>query len=193
MAEENQKNKEDQGDKYQEDISSPESSGGQTGPVKSSPPASLPTVDQSNQAKEPAEMPSPEAGEEVVSTEMTPSGPSKGKLALGILIGLVIGVVVVIGGYFGWQALFPPAEEEVPTTGSLIIYSQPSGAQILLDSEDTFKNTPATFTNLNPGQYTVTLMSETTYSWDVAVKVKAGQTAEVRGILVEKSPPEETQ
>ena len=72
-----------------------------------------------------------------------------------------------------------------PTTGAISVQSSPSGATIGLESEEDGPfvgptiTTPHTFTDLEPGMYTITLSLDGYYNWKTDVKVVAGNTAYV--------------
>jgi len=77
-----------------------------------------------------------------------------------------------------------PTPPPPPTTGAISVQSSPSGATIGLESEDgpfvgPTITTPHTFTDLEPGMYTITLSLDGYYDWKTDVKVVAGETAPV--------------
>lgn len=71
-------------------------------------------------------------------------------------------------------------------TGLLVVHSDPSGAQILVDNKLN-SATPATL-NLPPGWYTITISKEGFQSWSQKVKVQGEVVAHADGLLIPTNP-----
>ena len=73
------------------------------------------------------------------------------------------------------------------TTGMIVVYSEPAGAKIYLDREDTEKVTPAPLRNLEEGIYTVKVTLEGYTDWDSdSIEVIAGEKTNINVILDKK-------
>lgn len=98
----------------------------------------------------------------------------------GVLLAGVAGAVVLLAG--------GKEEEDVYTTGSLTVNSNPSGAQIFMGMttpENTDQVTPYTFTDLAPRNYIVTLKLESYADYTETAAVTAGQTTTVNPALTQ--------
>lgn len=74
---------------------------------------------------------------------------------------------------------------ETLLTGTLNVDSQPQGAAVALDGEDTGATTPASF-DLAEGSYRLTLSLDGYMPWTQTVQVRQGQATEVDANLVEE-------
>lgn len=70
-----------------------------------------------------------------------------------------------------------------PQTGTLVIDSNPQGAQVFLDGEDLDHQTPLTIENVPEGDHTVKLTLTGYLDWQKTVHVTAGQTTQVNATL----------
>ena len=78
----------------------------------------------------------------------------------------------------------------VAKTGSLMVSSQPSGAQIALNGQDTGRTTPATIANLKLNQdYAVKLSKEGFEAWTKTLTLASAQPLSVEGQLKEMAAP----
>ena len=76
-----------------------------------------------------------------------------------------------------------PKKKKIATTGSLRVKSTPSGAHITVDGKRTGKKTPATITNLAPGQHTISLNISGRKAWSRSATIVAGKTRSLTGSL----------
>ena len=105
--------------------------------------------------------------------------PAKKKSKLPWLIG---GGVAVAGGVI---ALLLSKKEEPagPQYGNIAITSQPSGAKVILDGNDTGQTTDCTLTNISAGTRILKLELANWGKWEGNVVVFGGQTTNVLGTL----------
>ncbi len=95
------------------------------------------------------------------------------------------------------QKISKRLEPIVAKKGKLVVTSTPSGAQILLDGQDSGRTTPATIANLEPKKYTVALRMRGYEGWEKAFEVDAQSsipvdaTLERAGVLEPTPAPEE--
>ncbi len=73
---------------------------------------------------------------------------------------------------------------EPATTGTLEIKSTPTGAAIFIDGVDKDKQTPSTFSKVEPDSYSVSLTRALYEDWDTTVAVAAGKKTIVNAALV---------
>lgn len=72
--------------------------------------------------------------------------------------------------------------EETPATGSVMIYSSPSGARILIDGAYS-GITPQTVTGMSPGNHIMRLEFDGYYNYEGSIYIVPGQTAQGYGTL----------
>jgi len=89
----------------------------------------------------------------------------------------------------------PPPEEEVtptppppPQKATVQVTSNPSGAHIFVNGEDTGKTTPTTL-ELDPGAYTITLKLEGYEEWGTSIRLEAGTNPPIEATLTKIIPP----
>ena len=123
------------------------------------------------------------AGKETTSPEYILGGKSSMLYIVGgIVVAGGIGAALLLGG--GSEEPGPsPTPTPNPTTGSLQINSQPSGAAIFMDGNDTGMMTNATITDLSPGSYQVRLIKEGYEDYEETANVTAGQTTTLNAPL----------
>ena len=85
------------------------------------------------------------------------------------------GEVTVTGG--GTVQAYATLSPTTPAAGSLSFYSTPPNAEIFIDGTDMKATTPATITNLSPGEHDVRLTLTGYQDWTGKVTITAGQTA----------------
>jgi len=124
------------------------------------------------------------AGKETTS----PTYILKGKSSLiyvigGIVLAGGVGAALLSGGKGNGGGA--PTPSPGPTTGSIQVNSNPTGAQVFLDGNDTGKTTSTTLTDISPGNHTVRLVKEGYLDYEESVSVTAGQTATVNATLTE--------
>lgn len=71
----------------------------------------------------------------------------------------------------------------LPTTGSIIVHSNPGGAKVFLDGADTGVRSNCTLPNVSPGSHSLRLDLENYGRWEGQVSVLAGQTTQVDAAL----------
>ncbi len=124
------------------------------------------------------------AGKETKS----PTYVLKGRSSLIYVIGGIVlagGVgAALLGGGKG-NGGGTPTPSPGPTTGSIQVNSNPTGAQVFLDGNDTGKTTNTTLTDVSPGTHAVKLVKEGYLDYEENVSVTAGQTASVDATLTE--------
>ena len=94
-----------------------------------------------------------------------------------LVAALVIAILLVAAFVAPLNAVLPPQYQK----GTIAVYSSPSGATIGLDGPDGMFvgptiTTPHTFTDLEPGIYTITLSLESFSDWKKTVQVTGGRT-----------------
>ena len=121
------------------------------------------------------------AGEETQSPEYELKGKSSMLLVVGgILLAGGVGAAVLLGGGSSGETNPPPTPGPVtPTTGSVQISSNPSGAAIYLDGADTGNVTPHTLQSVSAGSHIVLLIKEGYLYFEEGITVTGGQTAVV--------------
>ncbi|HTY15447.1 MAG TPA: PEGA domain-containing protein, partial [Methanoregulaceae archaeon] len=101
-------------------------------------------------------------------------------------------VLVIAGQTAQVFATLTPVKPPVPTTGSINVNSNPTGAEIFLDGMDTGVQTVSVLSEIQPGSHSV-LLNLTGYKNGTAqVTVVKGQTAQVYISLTPLPPPEPT-
>jgi hypothetical protein len=68
-------------------------------------------------------------------------------------------------------------------TGTLVIHSNPSGAEIFVNGTDQQCQTPITFTDVPAASYAIKLTKQGYIDWDSTVQVEAGKTTTVNAVL----------
>jgi hypothetical protein len=110
-----------------------------------------------------------------------------------LVVALVTAILLVAAFVAPLNAVLPPQYQK----GSIAVYSSPSGATIGLDGPDGMFvgptiTTPYTFTDLEPGMYTITLSLEGFYDWTKTVQVTGGRTIDVHATLTPHYTPKAT-
>jgi len=108
-------------------------------------------------------------------------GGSAGWIALAVIAIVAVGVLA----YFLVKEL-TKEEDEGPDTGSIQVNSNPTGAAISLDGQDTGKTTNATLTDVAPGSHTLKLVKQGYKVWQDTVTVNKGETTHVNVTLEEE-------
>ncbi|NOR14631.1 MAG: PEGA domain-containing protein, partial [Candidatus Aminicenantes bacterium] len=123
------------------------------------------------------------AGKETTSPEYILKGKSSMLLIVGgIALAGGLGAALLLGG--GSKDPGPsPTPTPTPTTGSFQINSNPDGATILLNGNDTGRTTNATLTDLSPGSYVIGLIKEGYEDYEETASIVAGQTETVSASL----------
>ena len=108
----------------------------------------------------------------------------KGGKGIGLIIGVLAAAgaaVALLGGKKGNGG--DNGGTPTPTTGSIQVNSNPTGAQVFLDGSNTGQTTNCTLTSVSPGSHTVKLVLEGYEDEQISVSVTAGQTATVSTTL----------
>lgn len=110
-----------------------------------------------------------------------------------LVVALVTAILLVAALVAPLNAVLPPPYQK----GSIAVYSSPSGATIGLDGPEgmlvgTTETTPYTFTDLEPGMYTITLSLDGFYEWSKTVRVNGGRTTQVHATLTPHYTPKAT-
>ena len=123
------------------------------------------------------------AGKETTSPEYILKGKSSMLLIVGgIALAGGLGAALLLGGGSEDPGT-SPSPTPTPTTGSFQINSNPDGATILLNGEDTGRTTNATLTDLSPGSYVIGLIKEGYEDYEDTSSIVAGQTETVSATL----------
>jgi len=115
-------------------------------------------------------------------------------LKKGFLVAaLVIAILLVAAFVAPLNAVLPPQYQK----GTIAVYSSPSSATIGLDGPDGMfvgptVTTPHTFTDLEPGIYTITLSLAGFSDWKKTVQVTGGRTIHVHATLTHHYTPKAT-
>ena len=121
------------------------------------------------------------AGKETTSPEYILKGKSSMLLIVGgIALAGGLGAALLLGGGNEEPG---PSPTPTPTTGSFQINSNPDGATILLNGNDTGRTTNATITDLSPGSYVIGLIKEGYEDYEDTSSIVAGQTETVSATL----------
>ena len=125
------------------------------------------------------------AGKETTSPEYILKGKSSMLYIVGgIAIAGGLGAALLLGGGNEDPGPSPtPTPTPTPTTGSFQINSNPDGATILLNGNDTGRTTNATLTDLSPGSYLIGLIKEGYEDYEETASIVAGQTETVSATL----------
>jgi len=120
--------------------------------------------------------------------EKPPAGIGKGKQEIpakkkSILPWLIVGGVAAAGGVVA-LLLSKKDEPAGPQFGNIAITSQPSGAKVILDGNDTGQRSDCTLTNISAGARSLKLELENWGKWEGNVIVIGGQTTNVLATLV---------
>jgi hypothetical protein len=102
-----------------------------------------------------------------------------GKSMLFILGGLVVAGGVAAAVLLGGGG----SEEDSISTGSIQVNSNPTGADVYLDGQNTGQTTNTTLTGVSPGSHNVAVLKNGYGDYETAVSVTAGQTATVNATL----------
>ncbi|MGB3459833.1 MAG: PEGA domain-containing protein [Halobacteriota archaeon] len=110
-----------------------------------------------------------------------------------LVVALVTAILLVAAFVAPLNAVLPPQYQK----GSIAVYSSPSGATIGLDGPEGMlvgqtETTPYTFTDLEPGMYTITLSLDGFYDWSKTVQVTGGRTTQVHATLTPRYTPKAT-
>jgi DNA-binding beta-propeller fold protein YncE len=105
--------------------------------------------------------------------------PTKKKSKLPWLIG---GGVAVAGGVIA-LLLLKKEEPAGPQYGNIAITSQPSGAKVILDGNDTGQRSDCTLTNISAGTHALKLELENWGKWEGSALVRGGQTTNISAVL----------
>lgn len=110
-----------------------------------------------------------------------------------LIFALVTAILLFAALVAPLNAVLPPHHQK----GSIAVYSTPSAATIGLEGpEGMFVGptitTPYTFTNLEPGIYTITLSLPGFYDWTKTVQVTGGRTISVHATLTPHYTPKAT-
>ncbi|MBI3385950.1 PEGA domain-containing protein [Candidatus Gottesmanbacteria bacterium] len=98
-----------------------------------------------------------------------------------IILAVAAGVIAYGRGY-----RFDFSRGSLKATGLLVVHSDPTGAQILLDGK--LNSATAATLNLLPGWYTVTVSKEGFQSWSQRVKVQGEVVAHADALLIPSNP-----
>ena len=125
--------------------------------------------------------------EKKTGEEKPPVGIGKGKQEAAAkkkskLPWLIGGGVAVAGGVIA-LLLLKKEEPAGPQYGNIAITSQPSGAKVTLDSNDTGQRTDCTLTNISAGAHALKLELENWGKWEGSALVRGGQTTNVSAAL----------
>jgi hypothetical protein len=125
------------------------------------------------------------AAKETVSPEYV---LKRGSSMLYILGGLAVaggvGLAVLLGG---GKSESNGSAGPVATNGTIQVNSEPTGATIILDGENTGLVTNNTLVDISPGDHTILLQKENYVDYEETVSVTAGQTASVNATLETES------
>ncbi|MFC2141417.1 PEGA domain-containing protein [Acidobacteriota bacterium] len=120
------------------------------------------------------------AGEETQSPEYKLKGKSSLLYVVGgLLLAGGVGAAVLMGGGSSDSNQNTHQDPIGPTTGSIQVNSNPSGAAIYLNGNDTGNVTPHTLQNVSSGSHEVMLVKEGYLNFEEQLTVTAGQTAVV--------------
>lgn len=101
-----------------------------------------------------------------------------------VTVGIILGVAIAIIAYGrGYRVA---TDGTVKTTGLMVVQSEPSGAQIIVDN-DIKTATQATLT-LPPGWYEVTVAKDGFQPWSKRVKVQGEVVAKIEALLLPTNP-----
>jgi len=89
-------------------------------------------------------------------------------------------VITPVALLYAFGYFFDFSDFKLIKTGSLYLNSEPAGASIFLNGEDTGKKTPALLARLKPGQYQIELARDNAQKWRKQLPVSSHQVTEVR-------------
>ncbi|MFH0853325.1 MAG: PEGA domain-containing protein [bacterium] len=102
-----------------------------------------------------------------------------------ITVGLfLIGAPIIIFYIIGYRFSFH--DQSFYQTGVFVISSSPKGAEISLNGLPTKEITPASFSNLKPGDYSVTLSRDDYQDWSASFQIKSKQSVNFSNIPLMK-------
>jgi hypothetical protein len=120
------------------------------------------------------------AGEETQSPEYELKGKSSVIYIVGgVLLAGGVGAALLLGGGGSEPGPGPGPGPVTPTTGTIQVSSNPSGAAVFLDGADTGRVTPTTLSDVTPGSHNVGLAKEGYVNLEASITVTAGQTATI--------------
>jgi len=125
----------------------------------------------------PEEKPMEESPEVAVQEGVKKKGGSKSMLYIlgGIVVAGGVAAALVLGG--------GGSEEESASTGSIQVNSNPTGANVYLDGQNTGRTTNTTLTGVSPGSHSVEVLKDGYGDYETSVSVTTGQTAMVNATL----------
>jgi hypothetical protein len=95
----------------------------------------------------------------------------------------ILGGIVVAGGAAAALLLGGGGEEDSVSTGSIQVNSNPTGADVHLDGQNTGRTTNTTLTNVSPGSHRIEVLKNGYGDYETNVSVTTGQTATVNATL----------
>lgn len=98
-----------------------------------------------------------------------------------IILGVAAGIIAYGRGY-----RFDLSKKSLDTTGLLMVTSEPTGAQILVDGK--LKNATNTTLSLSPQWYTITVSKEGFQSWEKKVRVQGEVVVRADALLLPTNP-----
>lgn len=102
-------------------------------------------------------------------------------VTISVVLGVAIGVIAYGRGY-----RFDFSGRSLKATGLLVVHSDPSGAQILIDGK--LNSATSATLNLLPGWYAVTVSKEGYQPWSQKVKVQGEVVAHAEALLIPTNP-----
>lgn len=102
-----------------------------------------------------------------------------------VTIGLVFGVAAVIIAY-GRGYRFDLTKKLVRSTGLMVVSSEPSGAQIVVDG--VVKNATSSTLTLTPGWYHVSIAKEGFQTWEKQIRVQGEVVTKIDALLIPVNP-----
>jgi hypothetical protein len=102
---------------------------------------------------------------------------------------LIVGGAVIVGGIAALLLLKKGKSSEEsasppgPQYGDISVTSEPKGAKVYLDGNDTGKTTDCTLTNVSVGTHSIKLEIANYGKWEGSVEVRANQTTNVTAVL----------
>jgi hypothetical protein len=110
-------------------------------------------------------------------------------IAFGLILIFIILAPLLILYTAGYRYNYK--KNQLQKTGALVLKSEPSGAQIFIDSKPIGAKTPARLNNVLPDEHEISLQKAGYYSWNKKLNVKEQETTFAESvILFKKSNPE---
>lgn len=110
-------------------------------------------------------------------------------IALSFILTFLIAAPMLILYTAGYRYNFKKAQ--LQKTGVLVLATEPKGANVFLDNEDTGKTTPVRLNTILPDDYQVTVKKENFYPWTKKLTIKSQESTFAEDIvLFKKTEPE---